>query len=827
LQFNCEFTQMKISYNWLKTYLRTDLSPVRMAQILTNIGLEVEGLETFQSVKGGLEGVVVGEVLSCRPHPNAERLTLTMVSLGTGDPVQIVCGAPNVASGQKVPVATVGTTLYPTEEGFRIQKSKIRGEESHGMICAEDELGLGTSHDGIMVLDPSARPGTPAAEYFSIENDTIFEIGLTPNRIDAASHLGVARDLAAYLSMESEVRVEWPSVEQFSIDSRDLTLPVEITEPAGCVRYSGLTLKGVKVTESPGWLQTRLRSIGLTPINNVVDITNFVLHEAGQPLHAFDASRITGSRVIVGTLPEGTPFVTLDEQERTLLASDLMICNEKEGMCIAGVFGGIDSGVTEKTTDIFLESACFDPVYIRKTARHHQLNTDASFRFERGSDPNLTVWALKRAALLIREIAGGKISSEVVDVYPRPVEDFKVELSFAHVDRLVGNPMDPDTIQAILESLDIRVEHRTKLGMSLRVPPYRVDVQRESDVIEEILRIYGFNRVETDGSLRSTLTYSTRPDKEQLVNMVSDLLTANGFYEIKSNSLTRSSYYDLDGSPDETAVRLQNPLSQDLALLRKNLLYGGLEAIAYNINRKHPDLMLYEFGNCYFLHPEGRGEGLLDRYEEQFHLGIFLSGNSRPGNWIQSPEASSFFVLKSYVETILARTGIDLNDLERTAGAHPGYTDHQVYSRNGKIVVELGSVSPGLLRKIDIKQPVVAAEFNWEHVMETSAEQQIVFRPLPRFQVVTRDFSLMLDRAVTFESLRDLAFKTEKKYLRKVHLFDVYEGEKIERGKKSYALTFTLLDEDKTLTDKQIDKIMLGLARAFEKEFNAVIRGLT
>lgn len=817
---------MKISYNWLRTYIDTTLPPDEMANILTNIGLEVEGMEPFQSVRGGLKGVVIGEVLSCSKHPNADKLTLAQVSLGDGEPVQIVCGAPNVAPGQKVPVATVGATLYPAGGELTIRKSKIRGEVSHGMICAEDELGLGTSHDGIMVLEPEAVPGTPAADYFRVEDDTIFEIGLTPNRIDAASHLGVARDLAAYLNQQKATRVRKPPVEGFRIDSNDGMIPVEVIEKAGCIRYSGLAMKGVTVGPSPEWLQARLRSIGLAPINNVVDITNFVLHESGQPLHAFDAARIKGGKVVVRTLPGDTPFVTLDEQERKLLSTDLMICDAEEGLCIAGVFGGISSGVTEKTTDLFLESACFNPVSIRRTARHHQLHTDASFRFERGSDPNLTVWALKRAAMLIREIAGGTIVSEVVDYYPEPVEDFSVELRFDHVDRLVGNHIGPDTMQSILESLDIRVERRTPDGMFLKVPPYRVDVQREADVIEEILRIYGFNRVEVGTSLRSTLSYTSRPDKEEVIHMTSDLLTSNGFFEMKSNSLTRSVYYDRDGRPDATAVRLQNPLSQDLALMRKNLLFGGLEAIAYNINRKHSDLLLYEFGNCYFFDPDRQEAGLLDPFSEELHLGLFVTGNTRPGNWFQKAEPASFYLLKKFVESVLTRTGIRSGALQKEGTQKSGFEEQLTYLAGDRPLVEFGSVSPSLLREFDIKQPVFAAEFNWDLVMETLKGHAIQFRPLPRFHEVKRDFSLMLDRGVTFESLRELAFRTEGKYLQEVTLFDVYEGEKIEKGKKSYAVTFTLLDEEKTLNDKQIEKIMTGLARAFEREFNAVIRGM-
>jgi phenylalanyl-tRNA synthetase beta chain len=826
LQLNGNDAAMKISYNWLKQYIDTDLSPQQVSEILTNTGLEVEGLEEFQAVKGGLAGVVIGKVLSCKRHPDANKLTLATVDLGEGEPVQIVCGAPNVAAGQKVPVAKIGTTLWPDENGFTIKKAKIRGALSMGMICAEDELGLGTSHEGIMVLDPGAEPGMPAADYFHLESDFIFEIGLTPNRIDGASHLGVARDLAAFLKQTRAVKLKKPPVEAFNIDHNDLYIPVSIEEKAGCKRYSAVTIQGVTVAESPNWLKNRLRSIGLTPINNVVDITNFVLQESGQPLHAFDAAQIHGNKVIVRTMPEGTPFITLDGEERKLSASDLMICNAGQGMCIAGVFGGIASGVTEKTSSIFLESACFDPVYIRKTARYHQLSTDASFRFERGSDPNNTVWALKRAALLIKEIAGGSISSELVDVYPEPVEDFRVEISFAHVDRLIGNHLEPVTIRSILESLEIRVEEESHDGMVLRVPPYRVDVQREADVIEEILRIYGFNRVETGTGLRSTLSYTGKPNKEQVVNMTSDLLTSNGFFEIKSNSLTPASYYDTDGTMDPVAVRLYNPLSQDLALMRQNLLFGGLEAVVYNMNRKHTDLKLYEFGNCYFLQGKAQGENPLDKYEEEFHMGIFLTGNVQQGNWIQKPVGASFYQLKSYLENVLVKLGIDPFGLDCKGSENPHFEEGLEYSFGGTPLVEFGQVAQRTVKSFDIKQQVFAAEFNWDLLLKSLSDHRIFFKPLPRFQVVTRDFSLMLDKKVTFESLRTLAFKAEKKLLRKVTLFDVYEGDKIEKGKKSYALTFTLLDEDKTLTDKQIDKAMMRIADAFEKELGASIRGM-
>lgn len=817
---------MKISYNWLKQYIDTELPPQQVSEILTNIGLEVEGLEEVQSVKGGLEGVVIGEVLTCEKHPDADKLTLTTVDLGGDEPVQIVCGAPNVAAGQKVPVATVGATLWPDEKGFTIKKAKIRGSLSMGMICAEDELGLGSSHDGIMVLDPGAEPGMPAADYFQVENDIVFEIGLTPNRIDGASHMGVARDLAAYLKQSGHVKMEKPSIEAFASDNNNLLIPVTIEEKAGCKRYSGVTLQGITVSESPTWLQNRLRSIGLMPINNVVDITNFVLHESGQPLHAFDADKIKGRQVIIRTMPEGTSFTTLDEQERKLRSSDLVISDAEESMCIAGVFGGIGSGVTEVTTSIFLESACFDPVYIRKTARHHLLNTDASFRFERGSDPNNTVWALKRAALLIKEIAGGEISSEVIDSYPEPVEDYKVEISFAHVDRLIGNPIEPSTIRSILESLEIRIEEESEKGMVLRVPPYRVDVQREADVIEEILRIYGFNRVEMAGGLRSTLSYTSKPDKEVVVNRTSDLLTSNGFYEMKSNSLTPSSHYDTEETTDPAAVRLFNPLSQDLGLMRQNLLFGGLEAIAYNINRKQTDLKLYEFGNCYFLGEEKNVEKPLEKYKEEFHMGIFLSGNVLQGNWGQKQVESSFHQLKTYVETVLVKLGIDPMALESAGSENPQFDEGMVYSYKNSPLVEFGQVAQKTVKQFSIKQQVFAAEFNWDLVLKALSGHRILFKSLPRFQVVTRDFSIVLDKKVTFESLRILAFRAEKKLLKRVTLFDVYEGDKIEKGKKSYALSFTLLDEDKTLTDKQIDKAMMRIANTFEKELGASIRGM-
>lgn len=820
---------MKISHNWLKQYIDTELSPRKISEILTNTGLEVEGLEEVQSVKGGLEGVVVGEVLKCEKHPNADKLTVCSLNLGLDEPVQIVCGAPNVASGQKVPVATVGTTLWSGDEGFTIRKSKIRGELSMGMICAEDELGLGTSHEGIMVLDAGAAPGTAGADYFNIENDWVYEIGLTPNRIDGASHIGTARDLAAWLKQEGKAELIRPSVEDFKIDNTDLQIPVVVEEEAGCPRYSGLTMTGLTVKESPDWLKNRLLAIGLKPINNVVDVTNYVLHEIGQPLHAFDADEISGKKVVVKTMPEGSSFITLDEEERKLRPKDLMICNAEDGMCIAGVFGGIKSGVSEKTTSIFLESACFDPVYIRKTARHHVLNTDASFRFERGTDPNITIWALKRAALLIKEVAGGSVSSEITDHYPEPVEDFKVELHFSHVDRLIGNHIEAREIRSILEALEIRIEKESTEGMSLRVPPYRADVQREADVIEEILRIYGFNRVKTGTSLRSTLSASPKPDKEKVLNLVSEMLTSKGFYEMKSNSLTPAVYYDKSDERDPAAVRLFNPLSQDLSLMRQNLLFGGLEAIARNINRKHSDLKLYEFGSCYFMNEseEARNaEDKLSKFSEEEHMGIFLSGKVENTHWMGQGKDASFYYIKSYVQAVLDRLGISIYEMNSRGVENSAYAEGVQYMIGKNCLVVFGRIDDSLLRDFDIKQEVYAAELNWDLLMKLAEKVKIQFKQLSRFQPVKRDFSLLLNREVGFEDLRKLAFKSERKLLKKVDLFDVYEGDNIEKGKKSYALSFTLLDEEKTLTDKQIDKAMMRMARAFEQELGATVRGL-
>ncbi|MEX0987013.1 MAG: phenylalanine--tRNA ligase subunit beta [Bacteroidales bacterium] len=816
---------MKVSYHWLKEYLDFSIEPVELARILTDTGLEVEGTEEFESVKGGLEGVVIGKVLTCHKHPNADKLSVTTVDIGGAQPVQIVCGAPNVAVGQTVPVATVGTTLYPSgnDEGFQIKRARIRGEDSAGMICAEDELGLGSSHDGIMVLKDGVKAGSRASDYFRIEKDVIFEIGLTPNRIDGASHIGVARDIAAWMKQQGKpAMLKKPDVDQYRQDDNALAIDVSVENREACPRYSGVTITHLKVEESPEWLQNRIRAIGQVPINNIVDITNFVMHETGQPLHAFDVEKIKGNKVIVRTLPENTLFTTLDEKQRKLTAGDLMICDEKEGMCIGGVFGGIGSGVTDRTTSIFLESACFDPVYIRKTAKHHQLNTDASFRFERGTDPNGTIYALKRAALLMKEIAGAKFSSEITDIYPVPVEHFKVEVSFSNMARIIGKTIDPGVIVSILESLDITVDKKDEAGMLLRVPPYRVDVQREADIVEEILRIYGYNNIGFDEQLNSTLSYVEKPDREKVMNTVSDMLTSLGFLEIKSNSLTRESYFDPE---DRSVVNIQNALSQDLSRLRKSLLPGGLEAIIYNINRQRSDLRLYEFGNCYFFDPEKKSDNPLKSYFEELHLGIFLTGKFTSENWVTQAAPASFYHLKTLVLNIMDKLGIDRGKFTSKELATDTYTQVLEYHVEKGKVISLGKVSDSLLKSFDLKQDVYAAELNWDLVLRLHKRTRIKFSPLPKFQEVKRDLSLLLDRKIKFEQMETLAFKSEKKLLKKVDLFDVYEGEKIENGKKSYALSFTLLDEEKTLTDKQIDMVMKKISASFEKELGAVVRG--
>lgn len=815
---------MKISYNWLKDYISEIPSPEDTAAILTGTGLEVEAMEKTESVKGGLSGVVVGEVITCVKHPNADKLSVTTVDVGQDRLLPIVCGAPNVRAGQKVAVALVGTTLYIGEESLTLKPVKIRGEVSEGMICAEDELGLGKDHEGIMVLDPDAKTGIPASEYFNLTTDYIFEIGLTPNRIDGASHYGVARDLVAFLCQTTEVKLQRPSVEDFFIDNTSNPVEVIIEDMEGCLRYSGITISEITVEPSPNWLQTKLRAIGLNPVNNVVDITNFILHETGQPLHAFDVDKITGRKVIVKTLPEGTPFVTLDEEKRKLSAEDLMICNEKEGMCIAGVFGGLDSGVKDTTTGIFLESACFNPVYIRKTSKRHLLNTDSAFRFERGSDPNITVYALKRAAKLIREVAGGKISSEVVDVYPEPVADFYVTLSWAYLNRLIGKEIERALVKKILAALDINVEYETEEEMRLKVPPYRVDVQRPADVAEEILRIYGYNQVEVSESVHSTLSYVEKPDKEKVLRYIAGLLSSNGFNEMMSNSLTKSAYYEKEEHQDKTLVRIVNPLSQDLNVMRKNLLFGGLEAISYNTNRKNADLRLFEFGNIYSFDPLAKGNKPLDRYQEEEHLALFLTGVKHPENWANPDAPTSFYQMKAYVGLIFERLGFNIKQLKITGITNPLLNEGISYSWHNHELVSFGSVDKAVRKVFDIHADVYYADFNWTLILRNLDTRPTTFEPLPKFPEVRRDLSMVLEKQVKFDDIRKTAEKTEKRILKRMDIFDVYEGDKIETGKKSYAISFILQDETRTLTDKYIDKVMNNIANALEKELGAQIR---
>lgn len=814
---------MNISYNWLKQYIDIDLPADEVSKILTSIGLEVEGVEKFETIKGGLEGFVIGEVKTCAKHPNADKLSVTTVNIGGAEDLPIVCGAPNVAAGQKVIVATVGTTIYKGDENFKISKAKIRGEVSEGMICAEDEIGIGTSHDGIMVLDPSVKVGTPAKDYFKIESDIVFAIGLTPNRIDAASHLGVARDLAAFLNQKQPVKVTKPSIDNFKIDNNSRIIDIVVENEEACPRYSGITISGVEVKASPDWLQNRLKAIGLKPINNVVDITNFILHELGQPLHAFDADKITGGRVVVRTLPEGARFKTLDGVERSLSSDDLMICNTEEGMCIGGVFGGIESGITDTTKNIFLESAHFNPVYIRKTSKRHMLNTDASFRFERGTDPNMPVFALKRAAMLIKEVAGGTISSPVMDVYPKQIEPFSIDFDLEKAYALIGKRIEPEIIRNILKSLDIEVVAETQGMLKLKVATYRVDVKRPVDVVEEILRIYGYNNVEILDTVHSTLSYVEKPNKDELTNKVADWLSANGFNEMMANSLSNSNYYqELETYKPEKLVMIMNPLSQELNCMRQTLLFGGLESIVHNVNRKNPDLRLYEFGNCY--RKEEAKNQALPGYTEETYLSLYLTGAKAEESWNFKPESTNFFYTKAFVEGIMKRLGIKPDKCVVTEVQNDIFGEGIQYALNQVVFAQLGSLNSKLLHKFDIKNQVYFANFNWDLVLKLIKSNKLVCEELPRFPEVRRDLSLVLNKDVKFEQLKSIALKTEKKLLKSVNLFDVYEGDKIAEGKKSYAVSFILQDADKTLTDSEIDAIMKRILQAYEKELGAQLR---
>jgi phenylalanyl-tRNA synthetase beta chain len=808
---------MKISYNWLKQFIDIDWDAERTGELLTDLGLEIEGITPFTSVQGGLSGVVVGHVLECKQHPNADKLKLTMVDLGEGEPVQIVCGAPNVAKGQKVPVATVGTTLYNDEgEPWKIKKGKIRGEVSMGMICAEDELGLGQSHDGILVLGSKLKPGTPASEVFDIENDEVFEIGLTPNRADAMSHWGVARDLRAGL-LQQDVPIELitPSTSSFHVDNRSLKIDVEVKNEDLAPRYCGVTISGIKVEPSPGWLQNRLKSIGLSPINNIVDITNYVLHELGQPLHAFDAVKIAGNRIQVKTLPAGTKFVTLDEVERELHEDDLMICDAEKPMCIAGVFGGIHSGVIESTTSIFLESAYFNPVSIRKSAKRHGLNTDASFRFERGVDPHACEYAMMRAAILITEIAGGKITSDVVDVYRKKIEDHQVVLNFDNANRLIGEEIPRETIKQILTSLEIKVNNVTETGIGMTIPAYRNDVTREADVIEELLRVYGYNKVGFSEKLNASISEFKKVEDHEIQQHVSAQLTALGFNEMLANSLTAPAYSTLSNSLKEIHnVNIVNPLSHDLSVLRQSMLFGAMEALSYNSNRKIRDIKLFEFGVTYHNYPDGRSE--------KKHLTITVSGSRNEDSWTIPSRKSDFFYFKGIVMAVMERLGI------------PGYSEKPIktdvfaegliFAKGRNSLVEFGLINKKVKRHFDVEAETLFADFNWDLILETISTENFSLKPIPKYPSVKRDFALLLDNDVSFGKLKAAALQTEKQLLKDVSLFDVYTGTKLPKGKKSYALSFTIQDDRKTLTDKQVDKIMTKLQQRFEKDFGASLR---
>ena len=830
---------MKISYNWLRGYIHGEgfdkMSVDQIATVLTDTGLEVDGVERIEAIEGGLEGVVVGEVLTCVDHPDSDHLHLTTVDVGTGEALQIVCGAPNVAAGQKVLVAVIGAELRPTgsAESFKIKKSKIRGVESHGMICAEDELGLGESHAGIMVLEGDARPGTPAAEYLDLRGDWTIEIGLTPNRIDGGSHWGVARDLVAYLKARGEkVELALPPVDDFRVDDHSLEIPVEVVDREGAPRYAGVTITGLQFGPSPEWMQAYLRAIGLNPHNNLVDITNFILHELGQPLHAFDAAKIAGRRIVVSTCPEGTPIKTLDGVERKLSADDLSICDgEGRPMCIAGVLGGAHSGVSETTTEIFLESARFDPVWIRKTARRHGISSDASFQFERGVDPDITIYALKRAALMYRELAGGWMSSEVVDIYPEPIPPFRFEFSLGRANALIGKKIPRETVLQILAALGVTVESFDHVGgdiLSVAVPPYRVDVQREADLVEEVLRIYGYNNVEEPARFHSSLTVAPRVDRDKVQNTASDFLSAGGYTEIMSNSLTRASYYEgLNSYPAERCVRILNPLSGDLGVMRQTLLFNALEAVQLNTNHRNADLKLYEFGNCYAFDAakkDERGDNLLAPYKETYRLGLTVTGLDTQPSWNAAAEKSSFFTLSGAVSRLLARFGFEIDTLQCEPSENDLFSEAISYRLKGKELLQMGAVSPAMLGLFDLKAPVWFAEIDFGHLAKAAAQTRVRAAELARFPSVRRDLALLVDRGVTFRKLRDVAFGTEKKLLRNVALFDVYEGDKLPEGKKSYALAFTLEDRTATLTDSAIDRAMGNLITQLEKHTGATIR---
>jgi phenylalanyl-tRNA synthetase beta chain len=803
---------MKISYNWLCQYIDIEKTPEELSEILTDTGLEVEGLEKFEAIKGGLQGLVIGKVISCERHPNADKLSVTTVDIGSESASPIICGAPNVAEGQLVIVATVGTTLFPSGgESFKIKKAKIRGEISEGMICAEDEIGLGTSHDGIIVLDTDLKPGTPAIEYFNIETDYVFEIGLTPNRSDAISHLGTARDIKAV----TEKEIRWPSVESFKKDNDSLPIEVIVENYDACPRYSGITINNITIAESPDWLKNRMLAIGLTPINNVVDITNYVMHETGQPLHAFDYNKITGKKIIVKTLPANTAFITLDEKERKLKKEDLMICDEEKPMCIGGVFGGTTSGVSGSTSSIFLESAYFDAAYIRKSAMVHQLKTDASFRFERGTDPNNTIYPLKRAALLLKELVGATIASDIIDLYPSPINDVEIQMSYKNINRLIGQEIAKERIHSILNLLDIRCENLSEKGFTAIVPTFRIDVTREADVIEEILRIYGFNEIKLPDTIGSSFLANSRvKDIDKLQQKVSSYLVSNGYFEMMTNSLTKPEYSQLSNSFDEHEhVEILNKLSEDLGVMRQSLLFTGLEVIAHNINYKQKDLKFFEFGKQYF---KRKGQ-----YKEEKRLVVFLTGLEKEKQWNNSEVPTEFHQLKGIGENILAKLSLKTPELIETSSDLFNYGLQ--FQLDQKSLLEIGSVNTKILKVLGIKQEVLFASFDWDLLLRKTNDN-IMVKQVSKYPAVRRDLSLVIDKSISYQDILDLTKKTERNLIKSVDVFDLYEGEKIEESKKSYSVKFILQDNKKTLTDKVIDKTMKRLMAMFEKELGAIIR---
>lgn len=820
---------MNISYNWLKEYVNFDLTPDEVAAALTSIGLETGDVEEVQSIKGGLEGLVIGEVLTCEPHPNSDHMHITTVNLGQGDPVQIVCGAANVAAGQKVVVATLGTKLYDGDECFTIKKSKLRGVESNGMICAEDEIGIGTSHEGIIVLPEDVVPGTLAKDYYNIKSDYVLEVDITPNRSDACSHYGVARDLYAWLIQNGrQATLKRPSVDAFKVDNHDMNIDIVVENTEACPRYAGVAIKNVTVKESPEWLQNKLRLIGVRPINNIVDITNYILHAYGQPMHCFDADKIKGGKIVVKTCPEGTKFVTLDEVERKLSDCDLMICNAEEPMCIAGVFGGLDSGTTETTKDVFLESAYFHPTWVRKTARRHGLSTDSSFRFERGIDPNGTFYALKEAALLVKELAGGEIASEIKDNYPAPIADFPVELSYEYTNALIGKVIPAETIKSIVTSLEMKITGETPEGLSLLVPAYRVDVQRPCDVVEDILRIYGYNNVEIPTSVKSSLSVKGDVDKSvKLQNLVSEQLVGCGFNEIMNNSLTAATYYEgLETYKPENLVQLMNPLSNDLNVMRATLLFGGLESIQHNANRKNADLKFFEFGNCYHFNAEKKNpEKVLAAYSEELHLGLWITGKRVSNSWAHPDENTSVYELKAYVLNIFRRLGVNFGGL-----VFGNLTDDiysvaiSVHTRGGKLLATFGVLHKKIQKAFDIDNEVYYADLNWKELMKAIKNNTVAYKEISKFPAVKRDLALLIDKKVQFAEIEKIAYETDKKLLKSVELFDVYEGKNLEAGKKSYAVSFMLQDENATLNDKQIDKVMQKLIANLQNKLDAKLR---